>query len=100
MKEYYFARKRWFLADDADIEFERLETEIKKRDEKIKSLRSEISKKDEIISNANKKFKEFTDTLCRKVLKSKDELTVAVQDAQQDFYEKFIAILDENELKA
>ena len=27
---YHFSRKRWFLADNADIEFERLETEIKK----------------------------------------------------------------------
>lgn len=88
---YHFSRKRWFLADVADIEFERLETEINKRDEKIESLRSELSKKDETISNANKKFKEFTDALCQKVLKSKDELVVAVQDAQQDFYEKFIA---------
>ena len=48
-------------------------------------------KKDETISNANKKFKEFTDALCRKVLKIKDELTVTEQDAQQDFYEKFIS---------
>lgn len=88
---YHFSRKRWYLADDGDTEFERLETEIKKRDEMIESLRSEISKKDETISNANKKFKEFNDALCRKVLKSKDELTITVQDAQQDFYEKFIS---------